>query len=62
MTFEEWLEQNDMGRYSCLHDAWDAAVKAERERCAALCEDAARGSKSFQQAALTFAKAIRESE
>ena len=51
MTFDEWMHRDTGGKYRPTDDGvqtrllrrcWGAAVVAERERCAALCEDEAR--------------------
>lgn len=42
MDFETWFKQHvpnaPAGKYNELLDVWEAATKAERERCAALCD------------------------
>lgn len=41
MDFETWFKQhvpNAPGKYHELLDVWETATKAERERCAALCD------------------------
>ena len=44
MTFEEWWFRDDQNDWTEIataiaHDAWDAATKQERERCAVKCDE-----------------------
>lgn len=65
-TYDQIIERAIQGHAStrdAIRWAMKVAVKAERERCAALCEALGEdGSLMFQQAAEKLAKAIRESE
>jgi hypothetical protein len=58
MTFEEW--RKDPGNWSIfprvmIRRAWEAATRAAREECAAVCEgDAARLEEEAQRALYNF--------
>jgi hypothetical protein len=75
-TFDQWWEQHGakysadachMSEFHMASTVWAAAVTAERERCAKLCEEQVQNatdwdSSYWDQAAVRCAAAIRKGE